>query len=217
MSRDDPTIFEKQMTLPPLTLTLDLLGTFVFALSGGMLAVRRGLDIFGIMVLSVSAGLAGGLARDALLGAHPPAALADSAYLTTALLAGLAAFFGHRLIERMNKPVMVLDAFGLGFFAVAGCQKALAFDLPPLPAVILGVLTAVGGGVVRDLLVTEIPRVLREEVYALAALIGASVVVLGDYLSILNFITVTVAISVTFTIRVLSVWRNWQAPKAPGS
>ncbi|MDY8108982.1 trimeric intracellular cation channel family protein [Fulvimarina sp. 2208YS6-2-32] len=205
------------MTLPSLALTLDLLGTFVFALSGGMLAVRRSLDVFGIMVLAVSAGLAGGLARDALLGAHPPAALADSRYLTAALLAGLAAFFGHRLIERMTKPVMVLDALGLGFFAVAGCQKALLYGLSPLPAMILGVLTAVGGGVVRDLLVTEIPRVLREEVYALAALIGAGIVVLGEHFSIPDALTVTVAIAVTFAVRVLSVWRNWQAPRAPGT
>ncbi|RFC64063.1 trimeric intracellular cation channel family protein [Fulvimarina endophytica] len=203
------------MPFPILIDALDLMGTFVFALSGAMLAVRRDLDIFGIVVLAVAAGLAGGLVRDMLLGAHPPAALADSRYLLTALAAGVTAFFLNRQIERVTKPVMVLDAVGLGLFAVAGTQKALIFDIAALPAIVLGILTAVGGGVVRDLLVTEVPRVLREEVYALAALLGAAVVVATDRFQLPEGPMVVAAICLTVLVRVLSVWRGWQAPKAP--
>jgi uncharacterized membrane protein YeiH len=202
--------------LPPGFL-LDLLGTFVFALSGATLAVRRRLDVFGILVLAVAAGLAGGLLRDVVLGAVPPAAFEDTRYLLAALAAGATVFFGHRMIARLSRPVMVLDALGLGLFAVAGCRKALLFDLDPLPAVILGVLTAIGGGALRDLLVTEVPRVLREEVYALAALLGASVVVLGAMFELPDLGVAAIAIALTFVFRVVSVWRGWQAPRAPRS
>lgn len=198
-------------------LLLDLAGTFVFGISGAMLAVRRGLDIFGIAVLAVSAALAGGMVRDVMLGAVPPASLANPSYLLAALASALCVFFGHRLLERMSKPVMVLDAMGLGLFAVGGCRKALLYGLDPLPAVLLGVLTAVGGGVVRDVLVAEVPRVLREEVYALAALVGASVVVLGGALGLSEPVTLIAGIVSAFLLRVLSVWFSWQAPKAPGS
>jgi uncharacterized membrane protein YeiH len=205
------------MSSLPSGLVLDLLGTFVFALSGATVAVRRRLDVFGILVLAVAAGLAGGLIRDVVLGAAPPAAFEDARYLLAALSAGAAVFFGHRLLARLSRPVMVLDAIGLGLFAVAGCRKALLFGLDPLPAVILGVLTAIGGGALRDLLVAEVPRVLREEVYALAALLGASVVVLGARFDLPEPAVAATAIALTFVVRVVSVWRGWQAPRAPGS
>ena len=206
------------MPLPdmPLLLTLDLIGTFVFALSGGTLAVRKGLDVFGIATLSLAAALAGGLVRDALLGATPPASFQDPRYLWTALAAAAAVFFFHRGIERMDKPVMVLDALGLGLFAVAGCRKALAFGLDPLPAVLLGVLTAIGGGVVRDLLVTETPRVLREDVYALAALLGAGAAALGHMLALPAVPVGIGAAALAAIVRIVSVRRGWQAPRAPG-
>ena len=201
----------------PLGLWLDLLGTFFFGISGAVLAVRRGLDMFGIAVLSVAAGLAGGMIRDMLLGATPPTALEDPRYLLTALAAALCVFFGHRILERMNKPVMVLDALGLGVFAVSGCQKSLQFGLDPLPAILLGVLTAVGGGAARDLLVVEIPRVLREEVYALAAMVGAAIVVAGSALGLSDTSTAAAGVVAAFAIRMISVWRGWRAPRAPGS
>lgn len=205
------------MEILALGLWLDLLGTFVFGISGAVLAVRRGLDIFGIAVLSVAAGLAGGMIRDMMLGATPPIALEDPRYLLTALAAAVCVFFGHRLLERLNKPVMVLDALGLGLFAVSGCQKALLFDLAPLPAILLGVLTAVGGGAVRDLLVVETPRVLREEIYALAAMVGAAMVVAGTAFGLPEAGTAAAGVAATFAIRVIGVWRGWRAPRAPGS
>ena len=201
------------MTSVTMILWLDLLGTFVFALSGAMLAVRRSLDLFGVMVLAVAAGLAGGLIRDVSLDASPPAALDGMRYLITALAAAVAAFFGHRAIERLNRPVMLLDAMGLGLFTITGCQKALAYGLDPLPAVVLGVLSAIGGGVLRDLLVADVPRVLREEVYALAA----GVFVLGKaFLFPEPHLTMS-AIALTVILRIVSVWLGWRAPKAPGS
>lgn len=206
----------QSMTLP-IGLLLDLAGTFVFGISGAMLAVRRGLDVFGVAALAVAAALAGGMIRDMAIGAAPVAALAQPLYLWAALASAAVVFFAHRLLERLANPVMLLDALGLGLFAVAGCRKALQYGLDPLPALLLGVLTAVGGGVVRDILVTEVPRVLREEVYAVAALAGAAVVVLGDRLAVPETWTLPLGIALAFGLRVLSVRRGWQAPRAPGS
>lgn len=205
------------MTATALTLWLDLIGVFVFGISGAMLAIRRGLDAFGVAVLAVAASLAGGLLRDVMLGATPPAALADSRYLIAALASAAFTFFLHRQIERVTRPVMVLDAAGLGLFAVAGCQKALTFGLEPLSAILLGVLTAVGGGVVRDILVTETPRILREEVYAMAAMTGAVMIWFADNQGYDPVWSAVISILVVFLIRIVSVWRGWRAPKAPGS
>lgn len=196
---------------------LDLLGTFVFGLSGGMLAVRRGLDLVGVLALATAAALAGGLARDALLGATPAAALADGRYLLAAGLAGLAAFLAHPLLERLGKPVMAFDALGLGLFAVTGASKALDAGLGPLPCLLLGVLTAAGGGVARDLLVAEVPRILREEVYALAALLGAGIVVLGARLQWPPDATAFAGVLAAFALRVVSVRFGWRAPRSPWS
>ncbi|TQS72601.1 trimeric intracellular cation channel family protein [Rhodobacteraceae bacterium] len=200
-----------------LAVAFDLIGTYVFGLSGALLAVRRGLDIFGIAVLSLAAALAGGVFRDMMLGAVPVAALMDSRYLIAALGAGLTGLFFHGALDRLYKPVMVLDAMGLSLFAVTGCNKALAHGLGPLPAIMLGVITATGGGVIRDVLVAEIPRVLREEVYAMAALIGGAIYVCGRMLELAHLQVALVATCVTFLLRVVSVWRGWQAPRAVGS
>ncbi len=194
---------------------LDMIGTFVFGLSGGMLAVRRQLDLFGVIVLATATATAGGAIRDMAIGDQPAAVLRDPSYLLVTLLAGLTAFFLHRLIERASKPVMLLDALGLGTFTVAGTQKALIFGLSPAAACVIGVLTAVGGGVVRDILVTEIPRVLREEIYAVAAIIGAGLVVLGDHLGWPPLLTTAIALTTTFVVRVLSVRLGLRIPRAP--
>ncbi|MFW8596315.1 trimeric intracellular cation channel family protein [Cribrihabitans neustonicus] len=199
----------------PLAFWLDLRGTFVFGISGALVAVRRALDIFGIAVLSVAVGLAGGMIWDKLLGATPPTALEDPCYLLTALAAGVCVFFGQRLLERLNKPVMMLEA--LGVFAVSGCLKSLLFGLDSLLAFLLGVLSAVGGGATRDLLVVEIPRVLREEVYALAAMVGATIVVAGAALGLPETWTAVAGVVAAFGFRVISVCRGWRAPRGAGT
>jgi hypothetical protein len=134
--------FEVQRTL---VLVLDLCGTLAFALSGAMAGIRRNLDVFGVLVLSFAASTFGGIGRDVLVGATPPAALVDWRYLAVSLAAGLIAFFWSSLIERLRNPVRLLDAVGLAFFAVAGTQKALAFGLSPVMAALMGMLTGVGG------------------------------------------------------------------------
>ncbi len=203
-----------ETSLPVIGLWLDLIGTFVFGLSGGMLAVRRGLDLFGVVVLAAAAATAGGAIRDMAIGDQPAAVLRDNRYLIAALAAGLAAFLAHRQIERLSKPVMLLDAMGLGVFAVSGTQKALVFGLGPASACLIGVLTAVGGGVVRDLLVSETPRVLREDIYAVAAAVGAGIVVLGDGLGWPVLETAMAGAVVTIAVRIASVRRGWRIPRA---
>ena len=155
-----------------LLLVLDLVGTIVFALSGAMAGVKNRLDLFGVLVLSYAAGNAGGIARDLLIGAVPPAAISDWRYLGVSLLAGIVTFLRPSIIDRLRSPVLVFDAAGLGLFAAAGTQKALAVGLNPVMAALLGMLTGIGGGMTRDVLLAEIPTVLRADLYAVAALAG---------------------------------------------
>lgn len=201
------------MTVPAV-LALDLTGTFAFAISGATLGVRRQLDLFGVLVLAFAAATAGGIARDVLIGATPPAALVDWRYLAVSICAGLVTFYGYRRVERLSHPVQLFDAIGLGLFAVTGAQKALAFDLGPSGAVLLGMLSGIGGGIARDLLVAEIPNVLRREFYAVAALVGAACVVVGAALGWPATPTAVAGASTCFVLRYLAIRRNWQLPVA---
>ncbi len=196
---------------------LDIVGTFAFGLSGATVAIRKDLDLFGILVLSASVGVAGGTMRDVLLGDVPPDSLKDVRLLLVASSAGLAAFFlGHRL-EKLRRPVMLLDAVGLGFFAVAGCHKALTHGLPPLAAILLGVMTGVGGGVLRDMMAAEIPRVLREDVYAAAALAGAAAYAAAFHFALPLLPAAIAAIVLTVALRVGAEHFGWRLPRAPWS
>jgi uncharacterized membrane protein YeiH len=195
-----------------LLLILDLAGTFVFALSGALTGVGHKLDLFGVLVLSFAAGNAGGIARDVLIGAVPPAAISDWRYVAISVLAGLITFYWHPLINRLHSPVLVFDAAGLALFAVSGAQKALAFHLNPVAAALLGMLTGIGGGMTRDLLVGEIPTVLRSDLYAVAALVGAVTVVIGARP---RFPSTGVAVAgavLCFGLRVMAIRYGWQLP-----
>jgi uncharacterized membrane protein YeiH len=150
-----------------LLLVLDLVGTFVFAISGATAGVTRRLDLFGILVLSFVTGNVGGITRDILIGSVPPAAISDWRYLAVSLLAGVITFYWYSAVDRLRSPVLVFDAARLALFAVSGSQKALAFGLNPVMAALLGMLTGVGGGMMRDLLLAEIPTVLRADLYAI--------------------------------------------------
>ncbi len=197
-----------------LLLVLDLVGTFVFALSGAMAGVKNRLDLFGVLVLSFAAGNAGGIARDLLIGSTPPAAICDWRYLAVSLLAGIITFWRPSNVGRLSSPVLLFDAAGLGLFAVAGTQKALAFGLHPVMAAALGMLTGIGGGMTRDVLLTEVPTVLRADLYAIAALAGAAVVVVGDTLR-LPATAVTIAGAVLcFGLRFMAIRRGWRLPTA---
>lgn len=197
-----------------LLLVLDLIGTFVFALSGAFTAVRRRLDLFGVLVLAFAAGNAGGIARDVLIGVTPPAAMADWRYLGISVLAGVITFYRHAAIERLRNPVQMSDAAGLALFAVAGAQKALAHGLNPVMAALLGMLTGIGGGMLRDVLVTQIPTVLRADLYAVAALAGATVVVVGSLLHLPPTATTLAGAGLCFGLRFMAIRHHWHLPVA---
>lgn len=199
---------------PTPVLALDLIGTFAFAISGATAGVRKQLDLFGVLVLSFAAATAGGIARDVLIGATPPAALVDWRYLAVSMLAGLATFYGYERVEQLRNPVQLFDAIGLGLFAVSGAGKALAFGLGPSGAVVLGMLSGIGGGMARDLLVAEIPGVLRRELYAVAALLGAACVVAGHALGWPPAPTAIGGALACFVLRFLAIRRGWQLPVA---
>ena len=199
-----------------LVLILDLCGTFAFALSGATAGIRRRLDVFGVLVLSCAASMSGGIGRDLLIGDHPPAALADWRYLAVSLLAGFIAFFWASLIERLRHPVRMVDAIGLAFFAVAGTEKALAFGLSPVMSALLGMLTGVGGGIVRDVLLAEIPAVLRSDLYAVTALAGAAIVAAGSVLQIPPVITAICGGLLCFGLRMMAIRWGWHLPIAGG-
>lgn len=200
--------------LDTLVLILDLGGTFAFALSGAMAGIRRRLDIFGVLVLSFAASTFGGITRDLLIGAVPPAALLDWRYLAVSFAAGLLCFFWSPAIEKLRNPVRMLDATGLALFAVAGTEKALGFGLNPVMAALLGMLTGIGGGVARDVLLAEIPAVLRSDLYAVAALAGAGVVVGGHLLHLPIIVTALCGGLVCFGLRVIAIRRGWHLPVA---
>jgi uncharacterized membrane protein YeiH len=198
-------------------LVLDLIGTFVFALSGGAAGVKERLDLFGVLVLSFAAASAGGIMRDLLIGAVPPAAISDWRYLAVSILAGLVVFFWFPRSERLRKLrnlVLIFDAAGLAVFAVAGTQKALGYGLNPLMSALLGMLTGIGGGMLRDLLLAEIPTVLRSELYAVAALAGAVVVVAGRVLNLPPTAMAIAGAALCFGIRLVAIRRGWRLPVA---
>src|SRR3954447_4208351 len=197
-----------------LLVAFDLGGTFVFALSGATVAVKHRLDLFGVLVLSFAAGNSGGIARDVMIGAVPPAAITDWRYIVVSILAGLITFCWYQIINRLSSPVLVFDAAGLALFAVSGAGKAVAFHAGPVAATLLGMLTGVGGGMVRDVLVREIPTVLRTELYAVAALIGAAVVVIGRMLHLPSAAADTAGVVLCFGLRFMAMRFGWHLPIA---
>jgi uncharacterized membrane protein YeiH len=192
----------------------DLTGTFIFALSGAMAAVKHRLDAFGVLVLCFATGNAGGITRDIMIGALPPAAINEWRYVAVSILAGLIVFFGYPLINRLSSPVLLFDAAGLGLFCVAGADKALAFHAGSLAATLLGMTTGIGGGMVRDVLVMEIPTVLRTELYAVAALLGAAFTVGGQRLGMPLHVAAPIGAALCITLRLLALRYGWHLPVA---
>ena len=200
-------------------LVLELVGTFVFALSGAAAGIKYRLDLFGVLVLSFATATAGGITRDVLIGAVPPAALRDWRYLGVSILAGLVVFFASPRPERqqrLHNLVLIFDAAGLALFAVSGTQTALGYGLNAVMAALLGMLTGIGGGMLRDVLVSDIPAVLHSDLYAVAALAGAIVVVAGHLLHAPPAASALAGAAVCFAIRVAALWRGWKLPTAGG-
>nr|WP_153426512.1 trimeric intracellular cation channel family protein [Streptomyces alkaliphilus] len=201
---------------PDLQHWLDLAGIAVFAISGALLAVRKNFDVFGMAVLAFATGLGGGLFRDLVIGAVPPAAFTDMGYFLTPLVVTVLVIFLHPQVERINRAVLVFDAAGLGFFCVVGTIKAHEYGLGTVAAASLGLATAAGGGVLRDVLANEVPALLRwdREIYAVPAIVGASSVALLLRYDALNNVTMTVSVLVPFVLRLLALRYNWRAPRA---
>lgn len=193
---------------------LDFVGTFVFALSGAIAAVKRELDFFGVLVLSFVAATTGGILRDVLIGAIPPATLVDWRYLAISLVAGILTFYWFPLTDRLKSPVQLFDAAGLALFAVSGAQKALAYGLDAPMAALLGMLTGIGGGMARDVMLAEIPTVLRAELYAVAALAGAGVVAVGELLDMPSTAVTLTGALLCLALRLGSIYRGWHLPQA---
>jgi uncharacterized membrane protein YeiH len=205
-------ILHEQTLVSTLLAAFDLGGTFVFALSGATAGVKHKLDLFGVLVLSFAAGNSGGIARDVMIGAVPPAAINQWRYVAVSILAGLITFYRYQVIDRLNSPVLVFDAAGLALFAVSGAGKALAFHTGPVAAMLLGMLTGIGGGIMRDVLVREIPTVLRTELYAVAALLGAVVVVVGSLLHLPYPASAGTGAILCFGVRFMAMRKGWQLP-----
>jgi len=197
-----------------LQLVLDLAGAFVFALSGAMAGVKRKLDLFGVLVLSFAAANTGGIIRDVVIGAIPPQALKDWRYLGVSLMAGIITFYFPSAVRQRWNPVLVFDAAGLALFAVAGAHKALVYGLNPITATLLGMVTGIGGGMARDILLTEIPTVLRADLYAVTALLGAAIVVLAHLLQLPSGPATLVGAALCFGLRVLAIRHHWHLPVA---
>jgi uncharacterized membrane protein YeiH len=198
-------------------LLLDLAGTFVFALSGAMAGVKRRLDLFGVLVLAFAAANSGGIIRDLVIGAVPPAAIDDWRYLGASLVAGIITFCFPAAVRQQWNPVLLFDAAGLALFAVSGAHKALAYGLNPIMATLLGMVTGIGGGMARDVLLTDIPVVLRADLYAVAALLGAGIVVGAHLLQLPAGPATLAGAALCFGVRVLAMKRRWQLPVADGA
>jgi uncharacterized membrane protein YeiH len=192
----------------------DLAGTFVFALSGAMAGIKHRLDVFGVLVLSFVAANTGGITRDVLIGAVPPGAINDWHYLGVSLVAGIITFCFPSAIMRRWNPVLLFDAAGLALFAVSGAHKALVYELSPIMAILLGTLTGIGGGMARDLLLSEIPIVLRADLYAVAALAGAAIVVIANMLQLPSGAAALIGAALCFGLRVLAMRYGWRLPVA---
>lgn len=192
---------------------LDLTGSFVFAISGAVAAKQRGLDLFGICAIAFTVACGGGIIRDLCIGAIPPAGLMNFQYLVAAIVAAGMTVGLYPLVQRLNHPVLFFDALGLSLFAVTGAQKSLAFGHNAEVAVLLGITTAVGGGVLRDVLLNRVPVILEKEIYASAALIGSLIVVLGHYLKWISSDWISIiALVVCFGLRLLALRYHWNLP-----
>jgi uncharacterized membrane protein YeiH len=200
---------------PTLLLVLNLAGTFVFGLSGGLAGVQARLDAFGVVVLAVTVGLAGGIIRDLLIGI-PPQTFRDWRYLAVAGGAGLVTFLAAPKLERLERPILVFDAAGLALFCVTGATTALDHRVGAVAAVVLGAITGIGGGMLRDILLREIPTVLRTGLYAIPALVGAAIVVVASESGVYNLAVPIVGAAVCFAVRLAGLHFDLNVPSAPG-
>jgi len=198
----------------PLLYTLDLVGTAAFAASGALAGIRRKMDLFGVMVLGLVTAIGGGTLRDLLLGDSPPFCFKNETYLYLAVAVSLFSFVLYRQLSGMRQPLLFFDAIGLGTFVVIGTEKALHFGLGFLGAVMMGVITATAGGIIRDVLANQIPLILRKEIYASACLAGGILLVALIHLGTTRSVALLIAAITVSTVRLLAIHFNWALPRA---
>ena len=191
---------------------LDLVGTFAFAVSGAVAARQRRLDLFGIATVAFMVACGGGIVRDVCIGATPPAGLSNWHYLAVSLLASGITIVAYPQVRRLRQPVLFFDAIGLGLFAVSGAEKSLVYGQSAELAILLGTVSAVGGGVMRDVVLSRVPAILERDIYALAALLGAAVQVGCFYAGWMNGWTPWLATAMCVMVRLASLHFGWRLP-----
>lgn len=191
---------------------LDVVGTLAFALSGGLLGVRKGFDLFGVLFLSFAVAVMGGMMRDVLIGATPPVAITDVRYFVIAMGGGLLTFYWAPQVALRRRGILLLDAIGLGLFAVVGTQKAIAYGIHPAMAPLMGMLSGIGGGITRDVLAGDTPSVLRGDLYAVAALAGGVVIAIGHAAHAPQALVTLLGGTLCIFLRLMAIFRGWRAP-----
>lgn len=194
---------------------LDWVGTLAFALSGGLLGVRKRFDLFGVLFLSFVVAVAGGMMRDILIGALPPAAITNTHYFMISIAGGLLTFYWYPRVATLQHQILLFDMVGLALFSVIGTQKALDHGINPLMAAIMGMLTGIGGGMARDVLAGEVPFVLRADLYAIAALAAGAAVSIGHVIGSTPLVPMLLGVALCIFLRLMAIYLGWRAPVAP--
>lgn len=191
---------------------LELVGVIAFAASGALVAVAKRLDFFGVCLIGVFTAIGGGVLRDVLLGITPPTSLNTWKFFTTALLTSVVVFFAHAAVRRLRREILVLDAVGMGLFASSGATIALDVGASSQAAMLIGATTAIGGGVLRDMLVNEMPLLLHRDLYAIPALVGSTVVVACAGLGLTTNAGLVIGTVSASVLRLVALWRKWNLP-----
>jgi len=192
--------------------SLDLFGVFVFAVTGALAAGRKKLDVFGIVVVAIVTAIGGGTIRDLVLGAKPVGWVSDPGYVLLATIAALVTFVTAHFVRLARRVLLVFDAFGLAVFTVIGCQKALAAHVPFAMVVVMGMLTGVAGGIIRDLLCGEIPLILRKEIYATASLAGGVTYIALYHFGVNSTTVMASAAAVVLLLRLAAIYLHLSLP-----
>ncbi|MFY0604425.1 MAG: trimeric intracellular cation channel family protein [Flavobacteriaceae bacterium] len=193
--------------------TLDIIGTFAFALSGALVASKKEFDLFGVIIIAFVTAVGGGMLRDILINAHPINWMGDLNYIWTILAAVVFTFLFKSKIAPLSKTLFLFDTIGIGVFTLLGIQKGLSFDLHPFVALVMGMVSAVMGGVLRDVLTNEVPLIFKKEIYASACLLGGIVYLLTNYFDVSEWFQFGATVSTVIVIRLLAVKYHLRLPK----
>lgn len=193
--------------------TLDLIGTFAFAISGALVASKKDFDLFGVIIIAFVTAVGGGMLRDVLINAHPINWIGDLNYIWTILVAVVFTFLFKSKIAPLSKTLFLFDTIGIGVFTLLGIQKGLLFQLHPFVALVMGMVSAVMGGVLRDVLTNEVPLIFKKEIYASACLLGGIVFLVSNHFGLSEWFQFFATVLTVIVIRLLAVKYHLQLPK----